>query len=579
MSRRPSITIYDYPEDLNPFKDDNEEVSNKLPVNGSREREDKKKFWTFGRNKKKRSHSFSIKSTWNGIFGKKKESCERSPTISTVSSTYQRASYNGHPVPPPRPSRDQQEFNEALGTLARRRKHTLDNSSRYSSNLTINGDPGRIYDGSPQDTTVSIMGDLTPKPPARRFGQVSPKPTDKIPPLDYGHKSDDREDDGTPIPPKRGGFRASQRLALPQDPDDDKVQMRNGNYRDENENMQEDFVFKRCSNDAVRKSNLSINSCMSVGSVYASGRKKRRAPLPPGKKSEPLESPKETLPDPLEIARVAEDITEMTERTKQLEDPKESPFDLHDGPEKLETTKIIVQENEIPSETPPSPPQPPEAEENPPETPTESSSQGEETETGVAVEFTRTPSEEPLEIIKDVSMIHDDDDDVVFRKKSSSSLHRSDSFSVKDEIEKIEKQIKLLESSKLRTRTTSFTSSLDEEDPLPQLQRGGSRRSLQETRRNFFRDLTKNGSDDIKIEIKELPREMRDIKIVRLGEPQVEVAGPKEPVKIIELHISEPIKQTPGFSDLEVNPIPKPRRQARGSEESGEEEGNCGNYV
>ncbi|XP_063984982.1 serine/arginine repetitive matrix protein 1-like [Diachasmimorpha longicaudata] len=569
MSRRPSVTIYDYPEDLNPFKDDNEEVSHKLPVNSTREKDDKKKFWTFGRNKKKRSHSFSIKSTWNGIFGKKKESYERSPTISTVSSTYQRASYNGNPVPPPRSSRDQQEFNEALGTLARRRKHTLDNSSRYSSNLTINGDPGRIYEGCPQETTASIMGDLTPKPPARRFGQVSPKPTDKIPPLDYGQKSDDREDDGTPIPPKRGGVRASQRLSL-QNRDDDPVQMRNEKYTDENENMPEDFVFKRCSNDAVRKSNLSINSCMSVGSVYASGRKKRRAPLPPGKKPEPLESPKEALPDPQEIARVAEDITEMTERTKQLEEPKESPKEPSNPSPPPQAPKIVIQESEILPERPPSP-RPPEErlEENPPER----SSPDEDPETGLEIEFTRTPSEEPLEIIKDVSIIHDDDEDVVMRKRSSSSLPGSDSFSVKEEIEKIEKQIKLLESRKLRTRTTSFTSSLDEEASLPQLERGGSRRSLQETRRNFFRDLTRNGSDDLKIELKELPREMREIKIVRLGDSPVELTEPKEPVKVIELHISEPIKQKP-----EVNPVPKPKRQARGAEES-EDEANSGNLI
>ena len=88
----------------------------------------------------------------------------------TVSSTYKRGTVNGFPVAPPRLSKDQQEFDEALGTLARRRKYTLDNSSsRYSSSLTMNGDPGRIYEGSPQDTTASIMGDLTPKPPARRL--------------------------------------------------------------------------------------------------------------------------------------------------------------------------------------------------------------------------------------------------------------------------------------------------------------------------------------------------------------------------------------------------------------------------
>ena len=75
---------------------------------------------------------------------------------------------NGKPIIQPRISRDQQEFDEALGTLARRRKYTLDNGSRYNSSLTVNGDPARIYEGSPQDTTTSIMGELTPKPPARK---------------------------------------------------------------------------------------------------------------------------------------------------------------------------------------------------------------------------------------------------------------------------------------------------------------------------------------------------------------------------------------------------------------------------
>lgn len=87
----------------------------------------------------------------------------------TVSTTYKREPHD-KPIVPPRLSKDQQEFDEALGTLTRRRKYTFDNnSSRYSSNLTVNGDPAKIYDGSPQDTTTSIMSvDLTPKPPVRR---------------------------------------------------------------------------------------------------------------------------------------------------------------------------------------------------------------------------------------------------------------------------------------------------------------------------------------------------------------------------------------------------------------------------
>lgn len=40
----------------------------------------------------------------------------------------------------------------------------------------MNGDPAKIYDGNPQDTTTSIMGvDLTPKPPARRWDFVQLK--------------------------------------------------------------------------------------------------------------------------------------------------------------------------------------------------------------------------------------------------------------------------------------------------------------------------------------------------------------------------------------------------------------------
>lgn len=86
-----------------------------------------------------------------------------------VSTTYKREPYD-RPTAPPRLSKDQQEFDEALGTLTRRRKYTFDNNtSRYSSNLTVNGDPAKIYDGNPQNTTTSIMSvDLTPKPPARR---------------------------------------------------------------------------------------------------------------------------------------------------------------------------------------------------------------------------------------------------------------------------------------------------------------------------------------------------------------------------------------------------------------------------
>lgn len=62
-SRRPSVTIYDYPEHLNPF---NEEITNTQPhmYRDGKSKDPKHKFWTFGRSRKKRSNSFSIKSTW-----------------------------------------------------------------------------------------------------------------------------------------------------------------------------------------------------------------------------------------------------------------------------------------------------------------------------------------------------------------------------------------------------------------------------------------------------------------------------------------------------------------------------------
>lgn len=96
--------------------------------------------------------------------------CNIKCTYIAVSTTYKKEPYD-RPAAPLRLSKDQQEFDEALGTLTRRRKYTIDNNtSRNSSNLTVNGDPARIYDGNPQNTTTSIIsGDLTPKPPARRY--------------------------------------------------------------------------------------------------------------------------------------------------------------------------------------------------------------------------------------------------------------------------------------------------------------------------------------------------------------------------------------------------------------------------
>ncbi|XP_074098064.1 uncharacterized protein LOC141526834 [Cotesia typhae] len=573
-SRRPSISIHEYPEDLNPFKDETEDSedqvilrrplprvskinnnsnnnfnsnnsngnSNNLHNNNSqlkdKDKDSKNKFWTFGRSRKKRSNSFSIKSTWNGIFGKRKEE-EKKPTISTVSSTYKRTTYNNYPTETPatRLSKDQQEFDEALGTLTRRRKNTWDypstTSSRYGSSLTVNGDPGRIYDGCPpQETTTSIMGELTPKPPARRFGQVTAKRD--IPPLQYS------QENKTPIPPRRGGVRSSQRLNVP---NDHHINSSNNSIKstvaDENENMPEDYVFKRVNHDSmagVRKSNLSINSCVSMTSVYASGRKKRRAPPPP--------SPRDVKPQLKDSDEINEEISKIAKNIENL---------------KVESTEKLTESNTNDSDG--------------------NYSEGQE----VKVEI-KKQEETRCEIIKDVEIV---EDKTLLRKKSKESIGSDSSFSVKDEIEKIERQIKLLEATKainndekaaLRTRTYSLTDEDNYDTPGRRLIRGSSsRRSLQENRRNFFKELTSRSSnnininnninhsnDRVKVEIKELPRQQNDIKIVHLtdevehhdnGEETVDNSA----VKVIELRISEPLKVKSDFN-FEVNPIPKPVR-------------------
>lgn len=72
--------------------------------------------------------------------------------------------------------------------------------------------------------------------------------------------------------------------------------------------------------------------------------------------------------------------------------------------------------------------------------------QSKKEEGDIQVEYCRT-SQKNIEIIKDVDQTNSLElDDISLRRKSSSStLSRNDSFSVKDEIEKIEKQIKALE--------------------------------------------------------------------------------------------------------------------------------------
>lgn len=163
----------------------------------------------------------------------------------------------------------------------------------------------------------------------------------------------------------------------------------------------------------------------------------------------------------------------------------------------------------------------------------------------VDVEYQRT-SQEKIEIIKDTS-----EEEVCLRRKgSSSTLSRSDSFSVKEEIEKIEKQIKALES---KNASKEYDGAEDNALTSPRL-------SIQANRRHFFENMVSNGQSGVKIEFKELPREQKDIHVVRLTDAPLPVAAPREPVKVIELHISEPIRQKPELS--EINPIPKPRRHS-----------------
>lgn len=67
QSRRSSISIHDYPEHLNPFNDDITSTQSYFYHDG-KAKDSKHKFWTFGRSRKKRSNSFSIKSTWWILF-------------------------------------------------------------------------------------------------------------------------------------------------------------------------------------------------------------------------------------------------------------------------------------------------------------------------------------------------------------------------------------------------------------------------------------------------------------------------------------------------------------------------------
>jgi len=175
----------------------------------------------------------------------------------------------------------------------------------------------------------------------------------------------------------------------------------------------------------------------------------------------------------------------------------------------------------------------------------------------VNIEYNRT-SQEKIEIIKDVDS---ESDEVCLRKKDSSgTLTRSDSFSVKEEIEKIEKQIKALES---RNKASKEQENIDNDACHDQDhdQVTNTRLSIQTNRRHFFENMVDSPSGPIKLEFKKLPCEQKDIHIVRLTDPPIPVAAPRDAVKVIELHISEPIRHKPELLD-EVNPIPKPRRHS-----------------
>lgn len=169
------------------------------------------------------------------------------------------------------------------------------------------------------------------------------------------------------------------------------------------------------------------------------------------------------------------------------------------------------------------------------------------TENFVNVEYERM-SQENIEIIKDTEL---ECDEINLRTKGS-ALSRSNSFSVKEEIEKIEKQIQALESKEAASL---------EMDDMYHDDLTNTRLSIQANRRHFFENMVDGPSGPIKLEFKQLPREQTDIHVVKLTDLPMPVAMPREPVKVIELHISEPIRHKPELLD-EVNPIPKPRRHS-----------------
>ncbi|XP_046585832.1 putative uncharacterized protein DDB_G0292292 isoform X2 [Neodiprion lecontei] len=499
----------------------------------------------------------------------------------------------------------------------------MESSSHYGSNLTVNGDPARLYNGSPQDTTTSILGELTPKAPARRFGQVSPRSKDEIPPLEFEAKSeagdtDDREVDEAPVPTKRHSRKQVPRVNVLEAPAEEPLDRDIGSdltMRDENENLADDFVFRRCSQDAVRRSNLSINSCVSTASgISMSGRKKRRAPQPPQRKESaenheeksaaPATPPTELeIKESIDIAKVTEDIQEMTKQSQNIDETilnsssirEEADGKVKENDSEIATAEVNKDSNDeleevrlkekLPSESP-------REETDDDKDVVMKSDENGNRENRIDVETIEIKRvvDDNIEIIKEVnenSSISADVDleEVELRKKPSpgGGISRSDSFSVKEQIEQIERQIKELESKHANNNNGSNNNNVNNNsisitDDKKYYEPSETRLSIQANRRSFFKNMVSNEPNGVKIEIKELPREQKDIQVVKLTDPPVPIEAPKEPVKIVELHISEPIKQVPEIvEDVNVNPLPKPRRhsssQAQSVDLNGESKG------
>ena len=258
-----------------------------------------------------------------------------------------------------------------------------------------------------------------------------------------------------------------------------------------------------------------------------------------------------TSASPIEISQVSEDINELTKKSQQIEEDsiRRSSPSLEDSKPELPKEIIEVTKTEIKNskenlsnDSSSEILQPRNEEENG----ESEKSKNEESlqEQSVEIEY-RREAENLLEIIKEITPPED------LRKKKSPTISRSNSFCVKEEIEKIEKQIKNLEAQDLVRRNSA--------DNSTDCNAYNARLSIQENRRHFFQELV-DDSAGVKVELKELPREQTDIHIIRLTDPPVPIDAPNDPVKVIELHISEPIRHRPEL--VLDNSIPKLRRSS-----------------